>query len=139
MTEIYIVRHCEAQGNLKRLFQGVSDFDITETGAKQLEYLKKRFENIHLDKIYASPLIRTRKTALAVAGGRDIEIKDEPGMIELRVSRLKKPLIQYPVLPKRGIITLRILRRRRAKKCGTLTNAYGTRLKELPSKTAEKR
>ena len=36
MTEIYIVRHCEAQGNLKRLFQGVSDFDITETGAKQL-------------------------------------------------------------------------------------------------------
>ena len=83
MTEIYIVRHCEAQGNLKRLFQGVSDFDITETGAKQLEYLKKRFENIHLDKIYASPLIRTRKTALAVAGGRDIEIKDEPGIIEL--------------------------------------------------------
>ena len=39
--------------------------------------------NIHLDKIYASPLIRTRKTALAVAGGRDIEIKDEPGIIEL--------------------------------------------------------
>ncbi|MBR6533831.1 MAG: histidine phosphatase family protein, partial [Clostridia bacterium] len=48
MTIIYLVRHCEAYGNLNRLFQGVSDFDISEMGAKQLEFLKKRFENIQL-------------------------------------------------------------------------------------------
>ena len=46
MTEIYMVRHCEAMGNVKRLFQGSSDFDISEIGAKQLEYLKNRFKNI---------------------------------------------------------------------------------------------
>lgn len=83
MTEIYMVRHCEAMGNVKRLFQGSSDFDISETGVKQLEYLKNRFKNIKLDKVYTSPLIRARKTALAVIGDRDLKPIDEKGLIEL--------------------------------------------------------
>ena len=37
MTEIYLVRHCEAMGNVKRLFQGSTDLDISETGEKQLK------------------------------------------------------------------------------------------------------
>lgn len=83
MTEIYMVRHCEAMGNVKRLFQGSSDFDISEIGAKQLEYLKNRFKDIKLDKVYTSPLIRARKTALAVIGDRDLKPIDEKGLIEL--------------------------------------------------------
>lgn len=83
MTEIYMVRHCEAMGNVKRLFQGSSDFDISETGAKQLEYLKNRFKDISLDKVYTSPLIRARKTALAVIGDRVLKPIDEKGLIEL--------------------------------------------------------
>ena len=57
-----------------RIFQGSTDLDITENGAKQLEYLKKRFENIHIDKIYSSPLIRAQKTALAIKGDKEVEI-----------------------------------------------------------------
>ena len=83
MTEIYMVRHCEAMGNVMRLFQGSSDFDISETGEKQLEYLKNRFKDIKLDKVYTSPLIRARKTALAVVGDRSLEPIDEKGLIEL--------------------------------------------------------
>lgn len=83
MTEIYIVRHCEAIGNVKRIFQGVSDLDISETGAEQLKYLKRRFADIKLDKVYTSPLIRAKKTALAVIGGRNIELICEPGLREL--------------------------------------------------------
>lgn len=83
MTEIYMVRHCEAMGNVKRLFQGSSDFDISETGAKQLEYLKTRFKDITLDGVYTSPLIRARKTALAVIGDRNLKPIDEKGLIEL--------------------------------------------------------
>ena len=82
MTEIYMVRHCEAMGNVMRLFQGSSDFDISETGEKQLEYLKNRFKDIKLDKVYTSPLIRARKTALAVIGDRSLEPIDEKGLIE---------------------------------------------------------
>lgn len=83
LTEIYFVRHCEALGNKLRLFQGVSDFDISEMGAKQLEFLKKRFDNIKIDKVYSSPLLRAYKTGLAVKGDKDIPIEKCDGLIEL--------------------------------------------------------
>ena len=83
LTKIYFVRHCEALGNVNRTFQGSTDNDITDFGAKQLEKLSERFKEIPLDKIYTSPLIRTRKTALAIQAGRDIEIETLNGIIEL--------------------------------------------------------
>ena len=77
MTNIYMVRHCEAMGNVKRLFQGSTDLDISETGEKQLEYLKRRFEEIKLDRVQARlpgapcghgfpvvPLVRAQFSAL---------------------------------------------------------------------------
>ena len=83
MTKIYMVRHCEAIGNVKRLFQGSSDFDISETGKKQLEYLKKRFAGIPLDRVYTSPLIRAVKTAEAVIGERNLKPIPDKGLAEL--------------------------------------------------------
>jgi broad specificity phosphatase PhoE len=83
MTKLYMVRHCEAIGNQKRLFQGISDFDITDLGEKQLGFLAERFKDIQLDKIYTSPLLRTRKTAAAIKGGRNIEIIPDKGLIEI--------------------------------------------------------
>ena len=83
LTKIYFVRHCEATGNVAQVFQGVSDTDITDLGAKQLEFLKKRFENIPLDTVYSSPLKRAYKTALALKNNRDIEIIEHKGLIEL--------------------------------------------------------
>lgn len=83
LTKIYFVRHCEALGNVKRIFQGVTDLDISELGAKQLKLLEKRFENIKLDKVYSSPLTRAYKTGLAVKGDKDIPIEKVDGLIEL--------------------------------------------------------
>lgn len=83
MTYIYLVRHCEAMGNHKRLFQGSTDSDVSEIGFKQLEYLKKRFKSIHLDAVFSSPLIRAQKTAEAVAHGKDLEIITRKNLAEL--------------------------------------------------------
>ena len=83
MTYIYLVRHCEAMGNQKRLFQGSTDCDISEIGAKQLEYLKARFSNIKLDAIYSSPLLRAQKTAQAVSYGKGLEIITRKNLAEL--------------------------------------------------------
>lgn len=83
MTYIYLIRHCEALGNLKRIFQGSTDCDISETGAKQLEFLACRFKNIHLDAVYASPLIRTQKTAHAVADIKGLPVNIHNGLVEL--------------------------------------------------------
>lgn len=83
MTNIYMVRHCEAMGNVKRLFQGSTDLDISETGEKQLEYLKRRFEEIKLDRVYTSPLIRSYKTALAIIGERNLKPEINDGLREM--------------------------------------------------------
>lgn len=83
MTKVFLVRHCEAMGNVRRLFQGTSDFDISELGAKQLTFLTDRFKDVKIDKVYSSPLIRTQKTAKAIIGERDIEIVLDKGIMEL--------------------------------------------------------
>ena len=77
------MRHCEAQGNVQRIFQGTTDTDISEIGAKQLKFLEKRFKNIELDKIYTSPLIRTKKTADAINGDKGLIVEKLKGLIEL--------------------------------------------------------
>lgn len=66
MTKVYLVRHCESLANLKAVVAGHADYDISEKGALQLEYLSERFKDIKLDAVYASPLIRAYKTGLAV-------------------------------------------------------------------------
>ena len=83
MTKIYVVRHCEALGNVNRVFQGTIDLDISDLGAKQLEFLQKRFKNTELDKVYSSPLTRAYKTALAIRGEKDIPVLKREGLREL--------------------------------------------------------
>ncbi len=83
MTDLYIVRHCEAIGNLKRTFQGISDCDITELGEKQLSHLAERFRDIRLDAIYSSPLKRAFKTAEAVGKYQNLPIIKIEKLIEI--------------------------------------------------------
>ena len=83
MTKIYFIRHCEAEGNVRRIFQGTTDTDISEKGAKQLSYLSKRFKDIKIDKAYSSPLIRAKKTAFAAIEGKNMGVTDRPMLCEL--------------------------------------------------------
>ncbi|MBQ8741441.1 MAG: histidine phosphatase family protein [Clostridia bacterium] len=83
MTYIYLIRHCEAMGNHKRLFQGSTDCEISEIGAIQLKFLKERFKDIKLDAVYSSPLIRAQKTAEAVSYGKGLRIITRKNLAEL--------------------------------------------------------
>ncbi len=83
MTELYIVRHCEAQGNILKTFQGITDYDITPCGAKQLECLAERFKNIKPDVIYSSPLKRAYKTAQAINKYHNLPINIKEKLIEI--------------------------------------------------------
>ncbi|MBR3968711.1 MAG: histidine phosphatase family protein [Clostridia bacterium] len=95
MTYIYLVRHCEAMGNHKRLFQGSTDCEISEIGARQLEYLRERFKAINLDAVYSSPLIRAQKTAEAVAYGKGLNIITRKNLAELHGGVVEgKPFVQ---------------------------------------------
>ncbi len=83
MTKMYIVRHCETDGNARRIFQGHTNLDINELGGKQLEALGEKFENVHLDAIFSSPLIRTKRTANAISKNGNVPIFYRNDLIEL--------------------------------------------------------
>lgn len=83
MTRLYIVRHCEARGNVVRIFHGVTDSKISERGKKQLKYLAERFKDIKIDKLYSSPLERTRKTAEAVNKYHNLPVIIREDIIEI--------------------------------------------------------
>lgn len=79
MTRIYIVRHCEAQGNREGRFQGSIDSGISENGIMQLKFLSERFKNIPVDSIYSSPLKRAVFTADAINKyhGLNVKLRDD--------------------------------------------------------------
>ena len=83
VTTVYIVRHCEAEGNVKGVFQGKTDFDISEKGRKQLEKLSERFKDIKLDVAYSSPLKRAYQTAEAALKYQKLYINCDERLAEI--------------------------------------------------------
>ena len=83
MTTLIFIRHCEAYGNLMRVFQGHTDAPISDRGARQLESLSRRFAGVPFDAIYSSPLQRARQTAEAANKTHRLPLQIEPGLIEI--------------------------------------------------------
>ncbi|KAF0295657.1 Fructose-2,6-bisphosphatase TIGAR [Amphibalanus amphitrite] len=73
----------QCTSNLQHLVSGRTDSSLTEQGQQEAELLGKYFRknNIPIDRIYSSPLIRAYKTALELAGDRQQVIVD-PRLIE---------------------------------------------------------
>jgi probable phosphoglycerate mutase len=66
MTNVFIVRHAEAEGNIFRRIHGHSDGKVTLTGKRQIDALKERFSGVALDAVYSSDLTRAYETALGI-------------------------------------------------------------------------
>ena len=56
MTEIYLIRHTQAEGNRYRIMQGHWDGGVTARGERQIELLAARFREIPVDAVYSSDL-----------------------------------------------------------------------------------
>lgn len=85
MTEIYVIRHVQAEGNLYRLMQGHWDGDITLLGEKQRDALSLRFRDIPVDAVYSSDLYRARFTASAVTRFHDLPVQCDRRLREINV------------------------------------------------------
>ncbi|MBQ1187058.1 MAG: histidine phosphatase family protein [Clostridia bacterium] len=95
MIKIYLVRHCESEGNKSRIFQGQHDADISEKGKKQLEFLAERFRDIPLDTIYASRLMRAQKTAQAIADVKGMSVQTNNAFIEINLGEFDGKPFDY--------------------------------------------
>ena len=73
---IYVVRHGQAEFNVKRMFGGTYEPNpLTAKGEEQALMLAKKLQNIKLDKIYSSDLSRARKTAEIIASQHSLLVE----------------------------------------------------------------
>lgn len=81
--EIFFIRHADADAGSSE-GRDKCDRDITPLGELQLKYLAERFRGARFDAVLASPLLRTVKTAAAVANALegDPVIELVPELIE---------------------------------------------------------
>lgn len=82
-TKMYLVRHCEAEGNLYRRCHGHYDGLLTENGKAQRHTLEEYFRSLNIDRVYSSDLRRAYATALAIARPKGLEPEQRTGLREM--------------------------------------------------------
>lgn len=75
MAKIYLVRHCESEGNACRRTQGLVEALVTVRGYEQSEMLRRRFRDVHLDMVYSSDAFRALKTAEPIAQDHGLTVR----------------------------------------------------------------
>ena len=80
---IYFVRHGSTDGNESDQFQ-LPTIELSEKGKKQAEFMAKRFENIPIDVIFASPMTRSLQTAHVIAKRTGHTVIEDPIFEEIK-------------------------------------------------------
>ncbi len=82
-TVVYLIRHGESEGNLKRICLGHTDLGLTEKGREQAEKTAKALSLVDIDAVYSSDLIRALQTAEPNALMRGLSVTGVEGLREL--------------------------------------------------------
>ena len=90
MTEIYLIRHTQTEGNRFRMFQGFWDGEVSRRGFRQIEALAQRFADIPVDAVYSSDLTRAMLTAEAAARRDRLPIRTDRALRELDIGPWEK-------------------------------------------------
>ena len=75
MANIYLIRHCESEGNACRRTQAQTDALVTRKGYLQNEALRQRFRDIRVDAVYSSDAFRSVVTVEPIARERNLPVK----------------------------------------------------------------
>jgi len=97
-TRLIFVRHAEAEGNVKRLFHGWYDSDLTKKGEEQAKLVADRLEKVKIDVLYSSVLSRTLKTAKCISEKISLPIIKSDKLKEINGGDLEN--VGWDVIPK---------------------------------------
>ena len=84
MGHFYFARHGQTVWNVENKICGATDIELTEKGHQQARELGKKIleENVHIDEIICSPLIRAENTARHISEVTGIPMRVEPRLKE---------------------------------------------------------
>jgi len=84
---LYLIRHGETDANRRRVFQGIGDVPLNETGQAQALALASLFQDLPVHRMYASPLVRAADTAAPVAEAVGLSVETVPAFREVDCGR----------------------------------------------------
>lgn len=89
MAHIYFTRHGQTVWNVENKICGATDIALTELGHQQAIELGKRIvkQNIHIDEILYSPLVRASETARHISEITKVPMRMEPKLKEQNFGR----------------------------------------------------
>lgn len=89
MAHIYFTRHEQTIWNVENKICGATDIALTELGHQQAIELGKKLvtENIHIDEILYSPLVRASETARHISEITGVPMRMEPRLKEQNFGR----------------------------------------------------
>lgn len=84
VREVWLIRHADAYRGLETLAEGVIDPPLSERGREQAERLAGRLASVPIHAVWSSELRRARETAQAIAAGRQLAVRTDPRLREVR-------------------------------------------------------
>lgn len=85
---LFLVRHGETDHNKSGLALGRADVPLNDTGSMQVRQVADALARETFSGLYASPLLRTRSTADAIAGSTGCTVTLDERLIEMDVGEL---------------------------------------------------
>jgi probable phosphoglycerate mutase len=82
---MYCIRHGESTYNAQGRVQGHLNIPLSELGRRQAAALAEICTGLAAEAIYCSPLRRARETAEPIAAALTLPIREEPGLVEIKV------------------------------------------------------
>ena len=92
---LYIVRHGQTDYNVKNIIQGIINTKLNNNGIMQANNLKKKIDQLDIDLIICSPLLRAKQTASIITDGRGIETIYDNRIIERGAGELEGKCDKY--------------------------------------------
>lgn len=73
MVHIILVRHAQSMANLEGRWSGATEEELSPLGYEQTVMLTEHLRSVKIDRIYSSPMKRTRETIFPVALSHGLE------------------------------------------------------------------
>jgi alpha-ribazole phosphatase len=89
VTRLVLVRHCEPQEEARGLCYGRLDVGLSTAGREHAARLASALAALEWEAVYASPRLRARETAAALAAARGLEARLDEGLRELDFGELE--------------------------------------------------